>query len=171
MEQVKSEDISKLKALINERLTTENARQMYVALKPFDEEGFSLCKAAGDILQVDIDDVCKEFPVEDNTGLFEMADGFELLKWFEIVKFAENHTWGSLHLGEPLASYTIDKNTPQYREYREALWVAAVRKVVNELEKQPHLLPDFCKRLPQIEGILDGKQPNILPNQHSGRSR
>lgn len=171
MEQVISEHLSKFKTLINERLTAENARKMYVALKPFDTEGFSLCKAAGDILQVDIDDVCKEFPVEDNTGLFEMADGFELLKWFEIVKFAKNHTWGPLHLGEPLASYTIDENTPEYREYREALWVAAVRRVVNELEKQPHLLSDFCKRLPKIEGILDGKQTMVHRGRDSGRDR
>ena len=153
-EQLLEEYLPKLKTFTDERLTDENAKRIYDFLKPYhyDTDGWLLYKAAKNILQTD---AISEFPAEDNLGFFEVLDGYGLLKWLEIAKFADKE-YEYLRGGyELLKSHTLDENSPKYQEYQKALWPTAVRSITDDLtEKQPYLLEGFWNRLSYIENIL-----------------
>jgi hypothetical protein len=158
-EQILNEYLPKLKAFAGERLTAGNAKRIYNFLQPYhyDTDGWILYQAAQGILQTDVD---SEFPVEDNMGYFEALDGYGLLKWLEIAKFADKEYgwgWGE---NEIMTSHTLDESAAAYREYQGKLYAAAVRGVMDELaEKQPCLLEGFWNRLSYIENILEKGWP------------
>ncbi len=152
--EMRSEFMPRIKAFTDNRLNASNAKQIYDYLKPYgyDKEGWRLYEAAKGILQAD---VCSAFPTEDNLGYFETLDGFGLLKWLEIAKFADKE-YEQLPGGyEKLKSHTLDEKSPAYQEFRGKLYVAAIRSITVSLAaKQPHLLESFFSRVSYIENIL-----------------
>jgi len=144
-----------IKAFTDERLTAENAKRIYEYLKPYhyDTDGWRLYGAAKGILQ---SDVYSEFPAEDNMGYFETLNGYNLLKWLEIAKFADKQ-YEQLPGGyEKLKSHTLDEESPEYKEYQGKLYAAAIRSITIDLiAKQPYLLDGFWNRVSYIENILE----------------
>jgi hypothetical protein len=159
-ERILNEYLPKIKAFVGERLTAENAKRIYSFLKPYhyDTGGWLLYNAAKDLLQTD---VYSEFPAEDNMGYFETLDGYGLLKWLEIAKFAEKKHEQIRGGYELMKSHALDKKAPNYQKYQNALWLAAMRNIVENLsEKQPYLLEGFWNRLSlYIENILEKGWP------------
>jgi hypothetical protein len=149
----------KIKAFTDERLTEENAKRIYDYLKPYhyDTDGRRLYQAAKGILQTD---VYSEFPAEDNMGYFELLDGYSMLKWLEIAKFADKE-YEQLPGGyEKLKSHAINENSPGYTEYQGKLYAAAVRSIAIDLvDKQPYLLEGFLNRLSYIVNIHEKGLP------------
>jgi hypothetical protein len=158
-EQMRSEFMPKIRAFADERLTAENAGRIYNFLEPyhFDTDGWIVYQAAKGILQTD---VYSEFPAEDNLGYFEALDGFGLIEWLEIAKFADKE-YEQLPGGyEKLKNHTLDESSPEYQEYRGKLFVAAIRGIITELsDKQPYLLEGFWNRLSYIDNILEKGWP------------
>jgi len=154
-EQMRSEYMPRIKVFTDKRLTEENAKRIYDKLKPYhyDTSGWLLYEAAKGILQAD---VYSEFPVEDNMGYFEMLDGYGLLKWLEIAKFAKKE-YEQIQGGyEKLTSHTLDENSPAYQEFQGKLYIAAIRSITIQLcDKQPYLLEGFWNRLSYIENTLE----------------
>jgi len=154
-EQMRSEYMPRIKVFTDKRLTEENAKRIYDKLKPYhyDTSGWLLYEAAKGILQAD---VYSEFPTEDNMGYFEMLDGYGLLKWLEIAKFAEKE-YEQIRGGyEKLTSHTLDESSPAYQEFQGKLYAAAIRSIAIQLaDKQPYLLEGFWNRLSYIENILE----------------
>jgi len=154
-EQMRSEYMPRIKVFTDKRLTEENAKRIYDKLKPYhyDTSGWLLYEAAKGILQTD---VYSEFPAEDNMGYFEILDGYGLLKWLEIAKFAEKE-YEQIQGGyEKLTSHDLDENSPAYQEYQGKLYAAAIRSIAIQLaDKQPYLLEGFWNRLSYIENILE----------------
>jgi len=153
-EQIKDIFSPKLQRFMDERLTADNAKRIYNFLKPYhyDTDGWILYDAAKDILKTD---VYSEFPAEDNMGYFETLDGYGLLKWLEIAKFADKD-YEQLPGGyELLRSHTLDTESPKYQAFQNELWTAAMKNIIDRLaEKQPYLLEGFWNRLSYIENIL-----------------
>ena len=158
-EQMKNEYAPKVKNFADERLTGENAKRIYDFLQPYhyDQGGWLLYDAAKGILKTD---VYSEFPTEDNLHYFEELDGDGLLKWLEIAKFADKD-YEQLPGGyEKLKSHTLDKESPEYKEYQNSVYPAAVRGIIDKLtEKQTYLLEGFWNRLSYIENILCKRFP------------
>jgi len=154
-EQMRSEYMPRIKSFTDKRLTAENAKRIYDKLKPYhyDTSGWLLYEAAKGILQTD---VYSEFPAEDNMGYFEILDGYGLLKWLEIAKFAEKE-YEQIQGGyEKLTSHTLDENSPKYQEFQGKLYAAAIRSIAIQLaNQQPYLLEGFWNRLSYIENILE----------------
>jgi hypothetical protein len=153
-EELRSEYMPRIKSFTDKRLTAENAKRIYDFLQPYhyDTSGRILYQAAKDILDAD---VYSEFPAEDNLGYFEILDGYGLLKWLEIAKFADKE-YEQLPGGyEKLTSHDLDENSPKYQEYQGKLYIAALRSITIGLaDKQPYLLEGFLNRLSFIENIL-----------------
>jgi hypothetical protein len=154
-EQYRNDYIPRINAFTDRRLTGEKAKRIYDFLKPYhyDTDGWRLYESAKDMLQAD---ACSEFPAEDNMGYFEILNGYELLKWLEIAKFADKE-YKQLPGGyAKLTSHTLDAESPAYREYQDRLYVAAIKSIATDLiDKQPYLLEGFWNRLAYIENILE----------------
>ena len=154
--QILDEYLPKLKAFTDERLTAENAERLYNFMKPYnyDKGGWIIYNAAKDLLNTD---VYSEFPAEDNLGYFENLDGYGLLRWLEIAKFADKEYERLTGGYELLKTHSFDTESPKYKDYQAALYTAAVTGIIDRLtEKQPYLIPVFYNRLSYID-IIFGK--------------
>ena len=108
---------------MNRRLTCQ---QLYHALAPnLDPEGFRLYRAAQKVTGFQ---PYEAFPYEDARGMFEALDGHQLMVWLEADAFGAvswevvpGTTYERAHLGE------VDRNTPAYRRFREAVYTEALR--------------------------------------------
>jgi len=158
-EQCRSEYMPKIKALAEEQLTGENAMRVYNYLKPYhyDTDGWLLYQAAKGILE---SDVYSEFPAEDNMGYFETLNGYGVLKWLEIAKFADKE-YEQLPGGyEKLTAHNLDENSPLYQQYQSRLYLNAIQSIIIGLaDKQPYLLEGFWNRLSYITNILEKGLP------------
>jgi hypothetical protein len=154
-EQMRDIYAPKINKFTDERLTAENAKRIYDYLKPYqyDTDGWRLYEAAKGILRTD---VYSQFPAEDNMGYFETLNGYNLLKWLEIAKFADKQ-YEQLPGGyEVLTSHTLDEESLKYKEYQDKLYVAAVRSIAIDLiVKQPNHLNCFWHRLSYMVNIVD----------------
>lgn len=93
-----------------------------------DQEGFRLYDAAEKYTGID---VCRAFPTEDNLGYFENADGFELLGWLETEAYG-SCDWEQLNPPyERAVNRKINKDTPEYKEYRAAIYKQTVTSLLS----------------------------------------
>jgi hypothetical protein len=148
-EKMKSAYMPKIKRFTDERLTPENAKQIYQFLQPYhyDTGGRHLYEAAKGILQTDID---LEFSIED-AKLLELLDDYGRLKWLELAKFAETQPKQLPPGYERQTAYTLNESLPEYQEYQNKLWVAVIRSItINLCNIQPYLLEGFWNRLSYI---------------------
>jgi len=140
-------------------LTPESAERIYNYLNGFqyDTGGWQLYDAAKKILKTD---VYSQFPTEDNLGQFEESDGTELAKWLTIAKFADKE-YEQLSGGyEKLSNFEVDKDKPEYQEYKKALYREAVLGIAGKLAERPnHPLDVFWGRLSYIQSTLENAQP------------
>ncbi|MDR1320670.1 MAG: DUF3848 domain-containing protein [Gracilibacteraceae bacterium] len=153
-EQARSEYLPKIKAFMSERVFYLNAKRIYDFLKAYqyDKGGWLLWEAAKGILE---SDVYSEFPAEDNMGYFEDLDGYGLLPWLEIAKFADKEYEQLPGDYEKLAAYTLDENLPEYKEYQNRVYLAALRSIAVTLgSKRPHQLEGFWHSLARAENML-----------------
>ena len=110
---------------MNRRFTCQ---QLYHALAPdLDPEGFRLYRAAQKLTGFQ---PYEAFPYEDARGMFEALDGHQLMAWLEADYFGAvswevvpGTTYERAHLGE------VDRNTPAYRRFREAVYTEALRSM------------------------------------------
>jgi hypothetical protein len=95
-------------------------------------------------------------------GYFEELNGYELLKWLEIGKFADKE-YEELPGGyEKLKSHSLDKESPTYQAYKQKLWFKAIKNIVDELEeRQPYLLEGFYNRTAYFFNIHEKGPPDI----------
>jgi len=153
--QVIGEYLPKIKAFTDTLVFSENAEKVYNFLMSsgYDEGGWLLYDTAKSITNVN---VYSAFPAEDNLGYFEELNGHGLLKWLTIAKFAKKE-YEQLPGGyEKLKSFDVNKDTPEYKEYKKNLFSTAVHSVIDNLtQKNPQLLPGFWARLSNIDNILN----------------
>jgi len=154
-EQVIGEYLPKIKAFTDTPIFSENTERVYNFLMSsgYDEGGWLLYNTAKSITNVN---VYSAFPTEDNLGYFEELNGNGLLKWLTIAKFAKKE-YEQLPGGyEKLKSFEIDKDTPEYKEYKTTLFLTAVHSIIDNLtKKNPQQLPGFWARLSNMDNILN----------------
>ena len=129
--QIIGEYLPKIKAFADTPMFHENAGRIYDFLKPYhyDTSGWLLRDAAKALLNVD---VYSFFPAEDNMGYFENLDGFGFVRYMEAAKFAEKE-YEQLPGGyEFMKYYEMQTDSPEYKEYRKALFPAAVMNIIND---------------------------------------
>lgn len=120
------------------------AKELYASVSHrLDPDGFSLLHAAEDILgQFEF----SHFAYEDLTGSFEDANGHDLLKYLLVdndYKLGEANSVRSRYEiveGTPYercVNLTINKTTPEYRQFEETLYQNVCRRL--GLVSEPHL--------------------------------
>lgn len=108
-----------------------------------DSEGFTLYHIAEKFTGVN---VCSAFPTEDNMGVFENADGFELLDYLEVEAFGECD-WVQMNPPyERAVNMRIHRDTEEYKQYRACIFKKAVTELLGLTE-----LPQ--KATVNIEGL------------------
>lgn len=104
---------------------TEELKRFYGLIAPhLDQEGFALYHAAERIVGAGVS-AC--FPYEDNRGLFEEMDGWQLLRYLTAAQFhavrweiVPGTCYERAVLGE------VDASTPEYREFERELYTKAL---------------------------------------------
>ena len=153
-EEIRTVFMPKINAFVDERLTADNAKRIYDFLKPYhyDTDGRRLYEAAKGLLNADI---YSEYPAA-YTDFFDSLDGYTQLKWLETAKFADKNNerlWSNREFMP--SQHELDDNSPQYKDYQDKLYTAAIRGIIiSLLDKQPYLLEGFWNRLSYIENIL-----------------
>jgi len=152
--QIIGEYVPKIKAFTDTPMFYENAGRIYDFLKPYhyDTDGWRLRDAAKTLLDVD---VYSAFPAEDNLGYFENLDGFGFTRYMEIAKFATKEYEQIPGGYELMKYYEMQTESPEYQEYRKALFPSTVLNIIDSLtNRQPYLLPGFWARLSNMENII-----------------
>ena len=106
--------------------STEKIRQFYDAIAPdFDADGFHLYDAALSISSYP--NIPGEFPYEDNRGVFDEADGHQMLKYLTALRFHAIQ-WevvpGAPY--EKAALLEVDTTTPEYRAFEKQIYTRAL---------------------------------------------
>ena len=99
----------------------EELKRFYDTISPcLDASGFTLYRMAKELTGFDVPSC---FPYEDNRGLFEEADGRQLLRWLTAVHFQAvdwdiipSSTYESATLRE------VDISTPEYQAFEQQLY-------------------------------------------------
>ncbi|MFW6243186.1 MAG: hypothetical protein ACOC2W_03410 [bacterium] len=118
--------------LVNNILNEDNAEEVYEIIKPLDYDGWALFRASEKV--TGIDDVCSHFPAEDARGYFASANGYRLIEYIEIVKFATDCTYNNQEMHEFLSGYEIDCNSKEYIEYKYKLYPLAIKKIISDIK-------------------------------------
>lgn len=132
----------------------EKLRQFYDSIAPgFDADGFRLYDAALSICG--FPNLYAEFPYEDNRGVFDEADGRQLLKYLTALRFRAVR-WeivpGTTY--ERAILLEVDTTTPEYRAFEKQLYTQALC----DLGFQSLLTPER----EQQKGIRKGKERKVL---------
>lgn len=117
--------------------SVEEMKQLYETIAPdIDPNGFTLYHMAELITGTD---ACMAFSYEDNQGMFEEADGHQLLRYLTAAYF-HAVKWdvvpGTCH--EKATLLEVDTTSPEYRDFEQKLY----RKVLERLGFQDILAPD-----------------------------
>ena len=114
-------------ALIQEGKSGE---EIYKMISPIaDPRGFALYRTAEKLTDCA---PSSYFHYEDNRGAFEDLNGFELIEWLEKAKFGEI-TWVVACPGyEKMESCTLDKNTEEYKSYKNNLYAQTVKTLTSK---------------------------------------
>ncbi len=105
--------------------SVEELKRFYGQIAPYlDKEGFALYRAAERIAGAGVSSC---FPYEDNLGLFEEMDGWQLLRYLTAAQFhavrweiVPGTCYERAVLGE------VDASTPEYREFERELYTKAL---------------------------------------------
>ena len=132
----------------------EKLRQFYDSIAPdFDADGFRLYDAALSICG--FPNLYAEFPYEDNRGVFDEADGRQLLKYLTALRFRAVR-WeivpGTTY--ERAILLEVDTTTPEYRAFEKQLYTQALC----DLGFQSLLTPER----EQQKGIRKEKERKVL---------
>ena len=107
--------------------STEQLRRFYDTIAPdFDDGGFRLYDAA--LAISGYPNLPGEFPYEDNRGVFDEADGHQLLKYLTALHFHAVR-WEAVP-GTPYEKAVlldVDTATPEYRAFEKQLYTQALR--------------------------------------------
>lgn len=107
--------------------STEQLRRFYDTIAPdFDDGGFRLYDAA--LAISGYPNLPGEFPYEDNRGVFDEADGHQLLKYLTALHFHAVR-WEVVP-GTPYEKAVlldVDTATPEYRAFEKQLYTQALR--------------------------------------------
>lgn len=107
--------------------STEQLRRFYDSIAPaFDDGGFRLYEAA--LAISGYPNLPGEFPYEDNRGVFDEADGHQLLKYLTALHFHAVR-WEVVP-GTPYEKAVlldVDTATPEYRAFEKQLYTQALR--------------------------------------------
>ena len=105
---------------------TEKIRQFYNTIAPdFDADGFQLYDAA--LAISGYPNIPGEFPYEDNRGVFDEADGHQLLKYLTALRFRAIQ-W-EIVPGTPYEKATlleVDTTTPEYGAFEKQIYTQAL---------------------------------------------
>lgn len=106
--------------------STEQLRRFYDTIAPdFDEGGFRLYDAA--LAISGYPNIPGEFPYEDNCGIFDEADGHQLLKYLTALRFHAVR-WevvpGTTY--ERAILLEVDTTTPEYRAFEKLIYGQAL---------------------------------------------
>jgi len=151
-----------LKKIIENSLTFENAKQIYCVLAAdYDKEGFNLYNVVKNTLGFG---ACEKYYAEDCVGRFEEMNGFTLKDYSEAVRFGIR-SYREDGNYEFVENYSIDRTTPEYKEYQKLLWGNAVNEVLKhsenfDCEKIPNTLDKLFKlqvmgNVPEIEDFIN----------------
>lgn len=126
--------------------STEQIRRFYDTIAPdFDEGGFRLYDAALAISGYPY--IPGEFPYEDNCGVFDYADGRQLLRYLTALRFHAVR-WevvpGTTY--EKAVLLDVDTSAPEYRAFEKQLYTRVLRDL------------GFQGLLPQEQERQTGKQ-------------
>ena len=107
--------------------STEQLRRFYDTIAPdFDDGGFRLYDAA--LAISGYPNLPGEFPYEDNRGVFDYADGRQLLKYLPALRFrAVRWEVVSGTTYEKAVLLDVDTATPEYRAFEKQLYTQALR--------------------------------------------
>ena len=108
--------------------TPEEMKRFYDTISPsMDAHGLTLYRMAKELTGIDVP-TC--FPYEDNRGLFEAMEGYQLLDWLTAVHFQAvdweiipNSTYESATLLE------VDTTTPEYQEFEKQLYKKVLERM------------------------------------------
>lgn len=112
-----------------------SAKAIYMAISPvLDPDGFELLDAAKKILG---EFEYSFFPYEDNRGIFEMANGHQMLPYL-LVQYADKlgeanykkDRWKIVSsCYEECANTSIDKTTPEYQAFEKQLYTKVLERL------------------------------------------
>lgn len=108
--------------------TSEEMKQFYNTISPsMDESGFTLYRMAKELTGIDVPPF---FPYEDNRGIFEAMDGYQLLDWLTAVRF-QAVEWDMIPSStyEAATLLDVDTSTPEYRAFEENLYRAVLTRM------------------------------------------
>lgn len=103
----------------------EELKRFYEQIAPhLDKEGFTLYRAAERIAGAGVSSC---FPYEDNLGLFDEMDGWQLLRYLTAAQF-QAVTWGivSSTCYERAVLGEVDTTIPEYRRFEQELYTRAL---------------------------------------------
>ena len=106
--------------------STEQLRRFYDTIAPdFDDGGFRLYDAA--LAISGYPNIPSEFPYEDNRGVFDYADGRQLLRYLTALRF--HAVQWEVVPGTPYEKATlldVDTSAPEYRAFEKQLYTQAL---------------------------------------------
>lgn len=108
--------------------TPEGMKRFYDTISPcMDESGFTLYRAARELTGIDVPPL---FPYEDNCGMFDRMDGYQLLDWLTAVHF-QAVDWTGIPGGtyEYATVKDVDTSTPEYRAFEKQLYEKALDRM------------------------------------------
>ena len=108
--------------------SVEDRKRFYDAIAPsMDPQGFTLYRMAKDLTGIDVSSF---FPYEDNRGLFEEADGRQLLRYLTAAHFhAVDWTVVPNTTYERAALREVDTSSPEYRAFEQELYGKALERM------------------------------------------
>ena len=140
--------------------TPGDMKRFYDTISPsLDANGFTLYRMAKELTGIDVPSC---FPYEDNRGLFEEADGRQLLRWLTAVHF-QAVDWdiipGSTYESATLRE--VDTSTPEYQAFEKQLYA----KVLERMGFQSLLGPE------QEAGAITGLKQHSPQPKRGGETR
>lgn len=116
--------------------STEDMKRFYDTVSPIlDAQGFTLYHMVEQMTGIDVSSF---FPYEDNLGMFEEADGRQLLRWLTAAHFhAVDWTIVPGTCYEAATLREVDISTPEYQAFEKQLY----EKVLERMGFQDFLTP------------------------------
>ena len=122
--------------------TPEEMKRFYDTISPsMDAHGLTLYHTAKELTGIDVP-TC--FPYEDNRGLFEAMEGYQLLNWLTAVHF-QAVDWEIIP-GTPYERADlreVDTTTPEYQEFEKQLY----KKVLERMGFEDILAPEVSQTM------------------------